>query len=152
MQCAICFRKKWSSYKLSENRVFTDCNHVFCRGCILEWVRSDNYVARYKCPVCRGYLSCEWRSNLLVSTTAMISTRRPQTRLSRAKKRVEDLLTKWQTREIPHTKEGMLGILEEIVKEKMIFKHDKEFKRTYNERVNRWIDRHGEDFVQFIVD
>ena len=35
--------EKWSSYKVAENRVFTDCNHVFCRGCILEWVRSDNY-------------------------------------------------------------------------------------------------------------
>ena len=49
MQCAICFRKKWSSYKVAENRVFT-CIYVnLCRKLGFDAVENGLGIRSGKC-------------------------------------------------------------------------------------------------------
>jgi hypothetical protein len=45
-QCPICWSKT--------NMVKTECNHIYCRGCITEWASSSNNNRR--CPLCRREL------------------------------------------------------------------------------------------------
>lgn len=42
--CPICFKK----YKNNKTRLI-DCNHCFCRDCIIKWKSRNN-----TCPMCRG--------------------------------------------------------------------------------------------------
>ena len=61
MMCTICFRKKWP---WPHHKVTTECNHSYCRKCLINWVKSENWACN-KCPVCRRYLNQEWRNMLL---------------------------------------------------------------------------------------
>ena len=56
--CSICLEK----YK---NPRKTQCQHIFCHGCILGWINEEDYYGQKKssCPMCRQNIGVLSRIN-----------------------------------------------------------------------------------------
>ena len=60
--CSICL----DTYK---NPRRTQCGHIFCRDCIIEWRNEPNYFGEKKetCPLCRNKIGLLRRENMMVN-------------------------------------------------------------------------------------
>ena len=149
MMCTICFRKNWP---WPHDKVTTECNHSYCRKCLINWVKSENWACN-KCPVCRGYLNQEWR-NMLLTDRLPVMPSRPKTRLFLAKERVQRLLANWEAdpRVGEHSVEMMYDLAKKIRNEKIIFNNDSRFKRIYNCRMKNFAESYDEKFLDLLVE
>ena len=148
MICTICFRKKWTRWP--HDRVTTECNHSYCRNCIVNWIKSENW-GRNTCPVCRTYLNAVWRNTLFKQ---LVVPPRPRTRLFLAKERVQRLLANWEAdpRVGEHSVEMMYDLAKKIRNEKIIFNNDSRFKRIYNCRMKNFAESYDEKFLDLLVE
>ena len=146
MICTICFRKRWRKYPF--DKVTTECNHVYCRDCIINWIKSENW-GRHRCPICRSHLRSEWRDILFTKPVMLF---RPITRLFLASKRVKALLVMWESQEIENTVDEMYTLAIKIRNEKIIFNNDVCFKKAFNNRMKEFTERYDERFLELLVE
>ena len=123
--CSICLDKM-------KKKISTECGHIFCNKCIIQWVRSNN-ANKNKCPICRGILSLEWIELLKWGLHGCRVTR-----YSIAKRRVFEECKKLYTldgvdKSKQHTK--MYNIAVKIRKEERMFVNNSRFKNIFNYKI-----------------
>lgn len=51
-ECAICYERNYKTNS-SENTITFECNHSYCKSCIIEMTNSVNCPSKNNCPLCR---------------------------------------------------------------------------------------------------
>ena len=144
--CSICLEK----YK---NPRKTQCQHIFCHGCIHGWINEEDYYGQKKssCPMCRQNIGVLSRINIKITKKKEPIKRVYRTRYKVAEEKIQHILNIYLA-EDSYSASGsdLWEMAQKIAKEgKVYLCHNKQMKETFNKKM-REFSEYDEKFLTLI--
>ena len=144
--CAICLEK----YK---NPRKTQCQHIFCHGCIHGWINEEDYYGQKKssCPMCRQNVGVLSRINRKITKKKEPIKRVYRTRYKVAEEKIQHILNIYLAGDSYSASGSELWeMAQKIAKEgKVYLCHNKQMKETFNKKMREFAE-YDEKFLTLI--
>jgi len=137
--CSICL----DTYK---NPRRTQCGHVFCRDCIIEWKNEANYFGEKKetCPLCRNKIGLLRRVNMMVNRK-VTKKKEPvkrvyRTRYKIAEEKISEILGEYASEgyHFGNTEE-LWNMAERVSREGNVYlTHNKSMREVFNRKMKEF--------------
>ena len=144
--CSICLEK----YK---NPRKTQCQHIFCHGCIHGWINEEDYYGQKKssCPMCRQNIGVLSRINRKITKKKEPIKRVYRTRYKVAEEKIQHILNIYLAGDSYSASGSELWeMAQKIAKEgKVYLCHNKQMKETFNKKMREFAE-YDEKFLTLI--
>jgi len=144
--CSICLEK----YK---NPRKTQCQHIFCHGCIHGWINEEDYYGQKKssCPMCRQNVGVLSRINRKITKKKEPIKRVYRTRYKVAEEKIQHILNIYLAGDSYSASGSELWeMAQKIAKEgKVYLCHNKQMKETFNKKMREFAE-YDEKFLTLI--